>query len=213
VVDKKQLPVVALSRGHNKFQRGATRSYKGRHVWEFEIVSNIVKEVEAELKRIKVDKLVYVPDLDFCEKVSRVTMTGTASELMGTIRFINRREVKYAIEVHANTHSNSKVKGVEIFYLRGSMQGRVIAGMIAAAFNEAKVITPVVIKDDTASHVYATTGKHLAFLKYTKMPAVIVECGFMSNDRDMDILVNHPIQIGKAIAKAIQRLILASSTQ
>lgn len=40
-------------------------------------------------------------------------------------------------------------------------------------------------------------------LKHTDMPAVLVECAFISNEDDLDILVNEQDEIARAIARGI----------
>jgi N-acetylmuramoyl-L-alanine amidase len=49
-----------------------------------------------------------------------------------------------------------------------------------------------------------TVQRHdLAILNQTRPPAVLVECGFLSNEQDAEILRTRPILLARAIAGGI----------
>ena len=44
---------------------------------------------------------------------------------------------------------------------------------------------------------------NLGVLKYTNMPAVLVEIGFIDNESDHEVLINHKDDIARAIARGV----------
>jgi N-acetylmuramoyl-L-alanine amidase len=91
------------------------------------------------------------------------------------------------ISVHCNAFKDSKVSGFEVHYYE---QGKEIAQTIS---------------DNVFTHVQIDVRKvkqsNFIVLKHTLMPAVLLECGFMSNDSDLKKLTNASFR--EQLAKSI----------
>lgn len=79
------------------------------------------------------------------------------------------------ISIHANSTADPETtaSGVEVLYWDGSVKGKALADALVAALDGRKAV-PV-----------TTGGRGEAVLKKTKMPAVIIELGFLNNPTDL----------------------------
>ena len=103
----------------------------------------------------------------------------------------NNEEVDILVSIHQNSFPKENVKGAQVFYYHNSEGSKVLA---EAVQNRLKEI------DKTNDRV-AKENKNYYILKETKMPAIIVECGFLSNEEENNNLKNEEYQ--KKIAWAI----------
>ena len=102
----------------------------------------------------------------------------------------NEQNADAFISVHCNAAAYEAAKGVEVWCYPGSSAGNALAQAI----------------DDTLEDSSYTTGRgvksaNFAVLRLTDMPAVLVECGFITNPDDLVILTNEDGQ--RVIARAI----------
>ena len=83
----------------------------------------------------------------------------------------NRYRSAVLVSIHFNAHTNTRIKGAETFYWGST--GRMIAGAIQRRLPaRVKVINRGIHK------------KGYTLLMQTNCPAVLVECGFISNSRE-----------------------------
>lgn len=95
----------------------------------------------------------------------------------------NNAKVDYFISVHCNASDNKRVRGTEsIVHSLSSKKSVKLAGMIEKQFSSRAGRHSRGVKDKKDL-------KHsLQVLKYTEMPSVLVECGFMTNVREANYL-------------------------
>jgi N-acetylmuramoyl-L-alanine amidase len=99
------------------------------------------------------------------------------------------------ISIHSNSFSDPLVSGLEVFYHPGSEEGREMA---LRAYNS------ILKFSEIAGYTYKTRGvkaRELAVLKLTPCPAILIECGFISNPIERAWLRSEKGQI--VIASAI----------
>lgn len=92
-----------------------------------------------------------------------------------------RRDLQYRVDqadgaslflsIHMNEYRSSSESGPQVFYRKGQAESRLLAGCIQQAMNAA--LAPV---RPRAAH----TGEYY-LLEHLTIPAVLVECGFLSN--------------------------------
>jgi len=111
--------------------------------------------------------------------------------------------VKAFISIHCNS-SAFNVWGTEIFIYKGSKKGRALAESVE------EYLKPVVpkwrgIKESSKFYV----------LKHTKMPAILIECGFLSNKEEAVLLSseNYQERLAVAIAKGINSWLKRSDNE
>lgn len=109
--------------------------------------------------------------------------------------FSSRVDARLVISIHANAHSDPSMNGLMVFYRPGA----VLAKKVADAILKAAPHDLEHYKKTFASH-----RKHWArvdnVLKQHECPAVLVECGFASNDNDREALQREATQAGLVAA-------------
>ena len=103
------------------------------------------------------------------------TSENKNNELYEICQKANRQYLDLFISIHLNSWSSSVANGVETYSLEKTGKGREYAISIQ---NE------LVKSIDWANRGYKTNGFYV--LRKTVAPAVLVECGFVSNKKDME---------------------------
>ena len=93
------------------------------------------------------------------------------------------------VSIHANAAEQDRAQGFEIFYM--SESGKLLATEI---LNSVKALIPGL----KIRGVKKSNGLYV--LKHTKMPAVLVECGFITNPSEADFLKDEKSQVLMATA-------------
>ncbi len=136
-----------------------------------------------------------------------VVMTREDAEQIGSGKnedMRRRREIIDAsgqlltVSIHQNSFPQDvSVCGPQVFYAPGSEQGKLLAEAIQNALNS--VLEP-------ASPRTAAEGDYY-IVKSGSVPAVIVECGFLSNPEEEHLLMQsqYQVRIATAIAEGIEK--------
>lgn len=105
----------------------------------------------------------------------KVIMTRTKDVYLSKVARI-RKANQYPgapfISIHFNAHSTTAPKGIETYYL--SLEGRKMA----------KCIHPKLVKSLKGRDRGIRNSKRYAVLTYTRAPALLAECGYISNSRE-----------------------------
>jgi len=99
--------------------------------------------------------------------------------LQQRVRECNVGNYDLFLSIHCNAFSNPKVKGVETVYFPTSRNGKIIANSIITNIKEMTQKNHRSAKRD---------DRGLFVLRSTKCPAVIVECGFITNNGELLML-------------------------
>jgi len=92
------------------------------------------------------------------------------------------------VSIHQNSFENESVSGAQVFYHASSEKSKILAEMIQQNMNE------FLGQHSHSSDRQAKSSETYFVLKKTDMPAVIVECGFMSNLRELGLLQEDDFQ-------------------
>lgn len=84
------------------------------------------------------------------------------------------------VSIHQNAFPSAKAKGAQVFYHKSSPQGRLLAEALQESLRE---------RLDVGNQRQAKENASYYILRTTEIPAVIVECGFLSN-REEEALLN-----------------------
>lgn len=97
----------------------------------------------------------------------------------------NKSRADLFVSVHCNAFGRKDVRGIEVLYYPGvSTAGRLLAGNIIAVMKH-RVVWSV-------THGDGVVGRSdLYVLRKTKMPAIIVELGYITNVHDRAALLDH----------------------
>lgn len=113
-------------------------------------------------------------------------------DMVRRVKMIEEADPLLTISIHQNSFSNASVSGPQVFYYAESIQGKELAGIIQKSLDER-------LKPENPRKTKANNEYYL--LKKTPTPTIIVECGFLSNAIEAELL-NDEIYQDK-IARAI----------
>ena len=98
------------------------------------------------------------------------------------------------VSIHQNKFDAAASHGAQVFYSPNHPNSAVLAEALR------KSVTGMLQPDNTRT--YKTAGKEIFLLKNARVPAVIVECGFISNRQERELLVTDDYQKQLALAIA-----------
>ena len=101
-----------------------------------------------------------------------------------------------AVSIHQNSYPDESVKGAQVFYYKNSREGRRLAEQIQESLRE---------NTDPDNKREAKGDASYYLLKNTDVPLVIVECGFLSNREEAELLTQESYQerLAEAVAEGI----------
>lgn len=102
------------------------------------------------------------------------------------------------VSIHQNSYPSESVKGPQVFYYSKSDKGKELATTLQSVINEELAIERP--RTEKANDNYY-------MLVHTKCPSVIVECGFLSNYAEAEMLTSDEYQekMVEAIVKGIEK--------
>ena len=100
------------------------------------------------------------------------------SQKMSDLKVRKKSAEKYDadifISIHMNKFSDGKYKGLQVFYDNNIPESKILADFIQ---NSSKAVLA-----DGNTRIAKGTGDKIYILKGNKIPSVLVECGFLSNE-------------------------------
>lgn len=99
------------------------------------------------------------------------------SEMERRKNIINTSGADLMISLHMNSFPLPSSEGAQVFYASGSEQG----------FELAKSVQTSICQGFDSARDYVSVGDYFV-LNYSEMPAVLVECGFLSNPEEEKLL-------------------------
>ena len=115
------------------------------------------------------------------------------SDLKNRQDMVQKSDADLLVSIHMNHFSDSKYSGPQVFYSTNHSASKVVAETVQSELNS--VLNP------PEPRVVKPAGKEIYLLKSVNLPAVLVECGFLSNMREEKLLVDEAYQ--KKVAWAI----------
>lgn len=119
-----------------------------------------------------------------------------SSDMRNRVNIINSANPDICISIHQNSYTSKSVKGAQVFYYFKSQEGKKFAELL-----QNLIKTDV----DTDNKRSAKENNNYYVLINVKCPAVIVECGFLSNWEEATALTDDLYQqkIADTIKKAV----------
>ena len=113
------------------------------------------------------------------------------------IELIEKEKPDITVSIHQNSYPEEYVKGAQVFYYKDSPESKDAAEMMQRS---------LVKRLDPNNHREAKANGSYYLLKKTSSPIIIVECGFLSNSEEAELLVSEEYQ--EKVAWAIHMGIL-----
>ena len=112
----------------------------------------------------------------------------------------NEEGVDAFVSIHCNSAESTAANGVEVYHYPDSTEGIHLATDIQSMLTVSTPLKDRGVKED-----------NFAVLRLTEMPAVLVECGFISSEEDRSFLIDEKKQtaIALGIAAGINRYFIS----
>ena len=117
------------------------------------------------------------------------------SDLENRVKLFNSDENNIVVSIHQNKFGDSKYSGAQIFYSENDPKSALLADCIRTAI--------VYQLQPENTRELKKAGDDIYILKNATVPALIVECGFISNDAERALLTNESYQHKLAYAIAM----------
>lgn len=119
-----------------------------------------------------------------------------AADMQKRCQIITDADPLFTVSIHQNSYPAPEVRGAQVFYYEQSAQGKELAEAIQNS---------LISEADPANTRTAKSNTSYYLLKKTPTPTVIVECGFLSNPTEADLLLDPAYQdkLAKAICNGI----------
>ncbi len=184
--EKKEWTIV-IDAGHGGNDPGKIGVNKAK---EKDINLAIAKELQKLLKKKKINVvMVREEDKGLYEEGSN---SKKVEDMRNRCTLIDEAGPVCTISVHQNSYHESSIKGAQVFYYQHSEGGKEIAECLQKH---------LIDELDKTNKRQAKANDTYYLLKKTKNPTIIVECGFLSNWEEAELLVTEKYQ--KKVAKAI----------
>lgn len=180
---------IIIDPGHGGFDSGANASDKTQE-------KNINLEIALKLKEIFSSNgfnVIMTRDDDISIEDKYTNFSKKKSDMYNRLKILNSNSNNIFISIHQNTYSNKSVKGTQIFYSKNNPLSKILANDIQKSF--IKTLQP----ENKREIVEAK--KNLYLLYKAQVPAVLVECGFLTNSEELKMLKSDEYQ--KNIATTI----------
>ncbi len=122
------------------------------------------------------------------------------SDMHKRVEIINNSNADLFLSIHMNSFTDTSAKGIHIFYGGGNDDTKKMAEEIQQS-----------IADVTGAQTHSVkeVSKSLYLMKNAKIPSILIECGFLSNPHEAELLQNEEYQakIAWAIADAVENCV------
>lgn len=177
---EKEKTVIVLDAGHGGFDPGKV-GINGSH--ESDINLCIVKKLKVLLEQNDYEVILTRENEKglYAEGDSNKKRT----DMKKRVDIINGSGIDLAVSIHQNSFEQASSKGAQVFYHEKSLEGKELAEIIQKQ-----------IKDTIGdkNHRVAKSNENYYMLKKSICPLVIVECGFLSNPAEAELLCKESYQ-------------------
>ena len=133
----------------------------------------IAQKLGANLKKHGVE--VYFTRESDCELCTESEGSKKAKDLQKRCQIVENVDPDVTISIHQNSYSDAGISGAQVFYYSTSEKSRLLAEQL-----QEKLVSMV----DPTNHRAAKANDSYYMLRKTVSPTVIVECGFLSNEKE-----------------------------
>lgn len=106
-------------------------------------------------------------------------------DLKNRLALIETSKASFALSIHQNSYTTESVYGAQVFYYETSEEGKRAAQIMQEQLRKGL---------DENNQRQAKGNKTYYLLKRSAVPTIIVECGFLSNGREAEMLVQKSYQ-------------------
>ena len=196
------VPVVIIDPGHGGVDGGAV-SASG--ILEKDVNLKIAKYINNYCKLSGVECiLTRQEDISLVPK-QNMSSSRKRSDLIARAEIAGENPDSIFISIHQNTFPSSRYSGLQVFYSKNNGESLKIAEQIKNSNKE--------MLDNDNERQLKAAGEEIYILNTIKSPAVLIECGFLSNAEEASMLATEEYQkeLAFMIYTAIMRYIYLDS--
>lgn len=174
--------LIIIDPGHGGMDTGAVVE----NVYESNLVLDISKKIEEVLENAGYDVILTRNNYDslsgdkFIKKV----------DMQKRVNIINQNNARLALSIHLNKFSIEKYHGAQIFYNNNIVENKELASSLQEKFNN--------YLGNTNRNIVSRNDVYL--LNRINIPCCLIECGFMSNPDEFELLQKEEYQYKLAFA-------------
>ncbi len=194
-----ELPVLIIDAGHGG-EDGGTTGKNG--VFEKDLNLKIAEKINEfaiscgynTVMTRSEDILLYDRNVDFKGRKK-------ALDLLARVKIAEKYDNAIFISIHMNAFPDSKYSGLQVYYSKNNVKSGELAEMIQATVRDA------LQKENTRKVKVADSS--IFVLDRVSLPAVLIECGFLSNEKECALLSSEEYQkkLSLAIFLAVSKYI------
>lgn len=164
-------------------------------IYEKDINLAIAKKVKKRLEKENIEVVMTR------EKDEMLVSTGgevtKVGDMKARVAIVNKQMPAITVSIHQNSYPEEEISGAQVFYYTHSSEGE----------HAAVVMQDALLAADPENHRKAKANDTYYLLKRTKGTTIIVECGFLSNQKEAELLGKEEYQdkIAQAITDGILR--------
>lgn len=117
--------------------------------------------------------------------LSKTSSNFKISDMKERVALIDNSNASLVVSIHQNSYTDSQVHGAQCFYYTDSEEGKELASLI-----QKQIITST--NQTKVRQIKGNNDYYL--LKHSTLPTVIVECGFLSNPEEEQLLLTKDYQ-------------------
>lgn len=119
------------------------------------------------------------------DEESQTIREKKVSDMKNRVEIGNFSDAEIFVSIHLNKIEESKYSGFQTFYQENNEDSKMLAGFIQDNLNYA-------IQKERKRKIMSLSGKYI--MDNVKIPTVIIECGFLSNLEELNLLQNEDYQ-------------------
>ena len=158
----------------------------------------IAKLLQKELRKNGYTVIMTRTDENTITENGKTIASRKKSDMHERLRIMNSSDADMFISVHMNKFSDSRYRGAQVIYSGNFEESALLAGVIQKSLHA--------IPENESKRTQAKAPSGIFLLKNAQIPAVIIECGFLSNFDEERLLNTKEYQnkLAKAIAEGIK---------
>lgn len=164
-----------------------------------ELEKDINLKIALKLKKVLEDSGITVTITRDSDKALCDSDAGNkkVSDMKNRMAVVEKSKADILVSIHQNSYTSESAKGAQVFYYSRSEKGKLLSESIQQSICE---------NVDKKNSRTAKANDNYYILLHSACPAVIVECGFLSNYEEAAKLSDDDYQqeMAKAIAKGIK---------
>lgn len=170
----KSAPIFIIDAGHGGVDGGTSAS---DGTLEKDINLEIAASLNAVMRCMGFETvMVRTQDVSVHDDSAATIRQKKISDLHNRLNLIETTENAVFLSIHQNYFQDSSVKGTQVFYSKNNPASKIIAECIQSCV--AEMLQP------GNTRVVKAAGTNIFLLHNTTAPAVMIECGFLSNSED-----------------------------